>query len=118
MDAANKIEICKIVASAILADARITDEEHDFLGKLMDRYGLGEEERKAIFSRNLGEDLGDSVARLRAEGVQNELLVELALAVAVDGDISPSERRLLSRVAHLLDVTDKDLELMLEAAIA
>jgi uncharacterized tellurite resistance protein B-like protein len=118
MDVADKIEICKIVASAILADAQITDEEHDFLSKLMNRYELGEEERKAIFSRNIGEDLASSVEQLKAEGARNELLVELALAVAVDGDISPSERRLLSRVADLLDVTDEDLELMLEAAIA
>ena len=118
MDAAGKIEICKVVASAILADAQITDEEHDFLSKLMDRYGLGKEERQAILSRNIGEDLEASVRKLKADGSQNELLVELALAVAVDGEISSSEKKLLSRVAALLDVTDEDLELMLKAAIS
>jgi uncharacterized tellurite resistance protein B-like protein len=118
MDAADKIEICKVVASAILADAQITDEEHDFLTKLMDRYGLSPDDRKAIFNRNLGDDLASSVQKLKAAEMQNELLVELALAVAVDGDISPSERRLLGRVSALLGVTDEDLELMLKAAIA
>lgn len=118
MDTANKIEICKIVASAILADAQITDEEYEFLGKLMDRYELDAGARKSILARNIEEDLVDSVKKLKADGSQNELLVELALAVAVDGEISSSERKLLGRVAELLDVTDDDLELMLKAAIA
>ena len=84
----------------------------------MDSYALGEAERKAILSRNLGDSLEKSVQKIKDDGSENELLVELALAVAVDGEISSSEKRLMNRVAALLDVSEADLELMLEAAIA
>ncbi len=118
MDVTNKIEICKIVASAILADAQITDEEREFINKLMDSYELGPADREQILARNIGEDLETGVQKLRADGSHNELLVELALAVAVDGEISSSERKLLNRVADLLEVTQDDLDLMLKAAIS
>ncbi len=42
MDIVDKVEICKVVAQAILVDARITDAEREFLNKLMARYGLSE----------------------------------------------------------------------------
>lgn len=113
----NKIEICKIVAQAILSDARITDSERNFLVKLMDRYDLNEAARSEILARNIGEDLTELLESLEDDDARNELLVELALAVAVDGEISSSERALLSRVAEVLKVSDEDLNLMLEAAI-
>jgi uncharacterized tellurite resistance protein B-like protein len=118
MDKADKIEICKIVASAILADAQITDTEYELLNKLMDRYGLSDEDKKTVLARNIGDGLEASVAKLKEDGIENELLVELALAVAVDGEISSSERKLLDRVAEALDVSNDDLELMLKAAIS
>ena len=118
MDAADRIEICKVIASAILADAQITDDEYNFLNKLMDRYELSTADRQAILARNIGEDLEGSVQKLKEDGSQNELLVELALAVAVDGEISSSERKFLNRIAGLLDVTEDDLEMMLKAAIS
>ena len=114
----NKVEICKIVAQAVLSDARITDSERDFLGKLMDRYELSPAVRNEILSRNIGEDLTELLESFEDEDARNELLVELALAVAVDGEISASERSLLGRVAEVLKVSDDDLALMLEAAIA
>lgn len=117
MDMKNKIKICKIVAQAILADARITDSERSFLGKLMDRYELSEQARNEILTRNIGEDLTDLLESLEDDDARNDLLVELALAVAVDGEISSSERALLGRVAEVLQVSDDDLNLMLEAAV-
>jgi uncharacterized tellurite resistance protein B-like protein len=118
MDTTDKTEICKVVASAILADAQITDTEYDFLNKLMDGYGIQGDDRKAILARNIGEDLEASITKIKTDGSENELLVQLALAVAADGDISSSERQLLGRIADLLDVTDADLDMMLKAAIA
>ena len=114
----DKIEICKLVAQAILADAQITDTESDFLAKLMDRYGLTESERKHVMARDIGEDPTDAVQMIVSDEARNELLIELALAVAVDGEISSSERALLDRIARALDVSQADLELMLKAAIA
>jgi tellurite resistance protein len=114
----DKVLICKIVAQAILADTRITDEESDFLGKLMDRYDLDETTRKEVLARDIGEDPAVAINALRSDDAKNELIVELALAVAVDGEISSSERKLLSRVADTLGMSETDLDLMLKAAIA
>jgi uncharacterized tellurite resistance protein B-like protein len=118
MDKIDKVEICKLVAQAILADGKITDTERDFLAKLMNRYGLSDLQQKEVVSINIGQDPSDGVKMLASNEARNELLVELALAVAVDGEISASERRLLNRVAETLDVSEADLELMLKAAIA
>ncbi len=114
----NKIEICKIVAQAVLSDARITDSERDFLTKLMDRYELTDTARKEILARNIGEDVTELLESVADDEARNELLVELALAVAVDGEISSSERALLGRVAEVLKVSDEDLKLMLDAAVS
>ena len=118
MDMKNKVEICKIVAQAVLSDARITDSESEFLGKLMDRYEITAEVRKEILAQNIGDDLTELLGGLGDEEAKNELLVELALAVAVDGEISSSERKLMNRVAEALDISSEDLDLMLKAAIA
>ena len=114
----DKVQICKIVAQAIIADARITDSEHDFITKLMDRYEIAADKRQEILSQNIGADPAEAIGLLKSDDSKNELLVELALAVAVDGEISSSERKLLGRVASVLGISDADLELMLKAAIA
>ena len=118
MEMKTKVEICKIVAQAVLSDARITDSEYEFIGKLMDRYEIDEAAKKAILAQNIGDDLTALLREFSDEEARNELLVELALAVAVDGEISSSERALLGRVAEALQVTEADLNLMLQAAIA
>ena len=114
----DKGQICKIVVQAIIADAQITDSEHDFLSKLMDRYEIPEDKRKEILSQNIGEDPAEAINLLKTDDAKNELLVELALAVAVDGEISSSEKKLLGRIAGVLGVSTSDLELMLKAAMA
>ena len=114
----NKMEICKIVAQAILSDTRITDSEREFLTKLMDRYELNTAQREEILARNIGDDITDLLENLSDDDARNELLVELALAVAADGEISSSERTLLGRVAEVLSISDDDLNLMIKAAIA
>ena len=118
MNREDQIQICKIVAQAILADTRITDTEEEFLSKLMDRYDLDDTTRNSVMARDIGEDPAVAIEALRSEDAKNELIVELALAVAVDGEISSSERKLMNRVAEALDISSEDLDLMLKAAIA
>ena len=118
MEAIDKIEICKLVAGAIMADAQITDDEREFLTKLMDRYGLSESERAEVMKRNIGEDPAVGVNALGSDEARNELIVELALAVAVDGQVSSSETKMLQRVADTLDITAEEMTLMLKAALA
>jgi uncharacterized tellurite resistance protein B-like protein len=118
MEQKDKIQICKVVAQAILADAQITDSERELLEKLMDRYELDDDQRKEVLNRNLDDDAAAMASEISAEEPKNELLVELAMAVAVDGEIAKSERELLDRVAEALSIAKPDLELLLGAAIS
>lgn len=118
MELKDKIQICKIVAQAILADTHITDSERELLEKLMDRYGLDAEQKKDVLARNLDDDASVFAADISSLESKSELLVELAMAVAVDGEIAPQERVLLERVAEVLDISKAELDLIMGAAIS
>ena len=118
METIDKVEICKLVAGAIMADLQITDTEREFLDKLMERYELSDSQRQTVLARNIDESPEAALEQLASEEARNELLVELALAVAVDGEISRPERDILDRVAKVLDVTEEEMALMLKAALA
>jgi uncharacterized tellurite resistance protein B-like protein len=118
MSIEDRIQVCKVVAQAILADAQITDAERRLLEDLMERYGLDAAQKKDVLARNLGDDPAAMAATIEGVTSLNELLVELALAVAVDGVLADQERRLLLQVAKVLDVTEPELDLMVKAALA
>jgi len=118
METADEIRICKVVAQAILADGQLTDEERTFLAKLMDRYGLDEEQRKDVMARNIDDDPAALAEGISEFDTVNELLVELAMAVAADGEITGSERDLLESVAGALGVESADLDLLVRTALA
>ena len=105
MNKLDKVKICKVVAGAIMADLQIKDEERELLDKLMDRYELSEAQRREALARNIDESPEPLLHQLTTDESRSELLVELALAVAVDGEISPPEQDMLARVAKVLDVT-------------
>ncbi len=118
MDTREKIQICKVVAQAILSDGQITDSEHEFLQKLMDKYALSADQRQEVLGRNIGDDVAAMVGEVQIFDSQNELLTELALAVVADGVIAAAEKDLLKRVAQAMDVTEADLDLLINAAIS
>jgi uncharacterized tellurite resistance protein B-like protein len=118
MENKDKLQVCKVVAQAILADIQITDEERALLDRLMDRYELDDAERKEVMNRNLDDDPGELAKEIEDADARNELLVELALTVAVDGEIAKTERAVLDKVAEALEVSEEDLEKMIEAAIS
>ncbi len=118
MEIKDKIQICKVVAQAILADAQITDSERELLNTLMNQFELDDAQKEEVLARNIEDNPAEMAKEISSLESQNQLLVELALAVAVDGEISSSERALLNKVAEALEVTQEDLELMLKAAIS
>jgi uncharacterized tellurite resistance protein B-like protein len=118
MEKKDKIQICKVVAQAVLADGLITDSEREFLDKLLDKYQLDDAERKDVLNRNFGDDPGEMARAVEAFNSKNEMLVELALAVAVDGEIARAEMSLLIKVATVLDITEAELDLLVKAAIS
>jgi len=118
MEISDKIKICKVVAQAILADGRLTDTEHEFLTTLMDRYELDAVQRKEVMARNIDDDpvaLADGISEF---DTKNELLVELAMAVASDGALSPSERDLIRDVAAAIGVEEAEVDMLVKTALA
>lgn len=117
METSDKIRICKVVAQAILADFQLTDTEHEFLHKLMDRYGLDESQRKEVMARNVDDDSAALAAGIAGFDNKNELLVELAMAVAADGKLAPAERDLLAEVAAAVGVEKAELDMLVATAL-
>ncbi len=118
MEKKDKVQICKVVAQAILSDGQLTDSELDFLNKLMDRYELEKDQRTEVMERNFGDEPAAMAKEIDVFDTQNELLVELALAVAVDGEIAKQERELLVEVAKVFKVDEPSLDMMIKAAIS
>ncbi|MDD5308628.1 MAG: TerB family tellurite resistance protein [Deltaproteobacteria bacterium] len=118
MELKDKIEICKVVAQAIMVDGMLTDAERDALDRLMDRYGLDAEQRKDVKRRNIEDDPAQMIEDMEAVDSKNELIVELVMALAADGALAPSERGLLDSVARALSLTDEDVEPLIKAALA
>ncbi len=118
MDVANKVDICKVVAQAILSDAQVTDEERAFLEKLMTRYELDPAQRKDVFLRNLGDDPAELVRGIVDPAAREETLRELTRAVATDGVLAAEEEDLLGRVAQVLGIpADKVEDLIADAVL-
>ncbi|MBW2261262.1 MAG: TerB family tellurite resistance protein [Deltaproteobacteria bacterium] len=115
MEKNDQIQICKVIAQAIMADAKITDEEHEFLTKLMDRYELDDAERKDVMNRNVDDD---PVAMVKEEigGLESkdELLGELLSAITADGKIAPQEKTLLETVGKSIGMSPEELAMVLE----
>jgi uncharacterized tellurite resistance protein B-like protein len=114
MDKNDQIQICKVIAQAIMADAQITDEEHEFLTRLMDRYELDEAQRKDVMNRNMDDDPAAMVKEIGGLESKDELLGELLSAIAVDGEVAPQEKALLQTVGKAIGMTPEELEMVLE----
>jgi uncharacterized tellurite resistance protein B-like protein len=113
----DQVQICKVVAQAILADAQLADSERALLNDLMDRYGLDAAERKDVMARNLGDDPAALAAGVEAADAKNALIVELAMAVSVDGGLAKTERQLIDEVATALGVDKAELDELVKTAL-
>lgn len=117
MDVASKLAVCKVVAQAILSDAEITDEERAFLDKLMERYGLDAAQRREVSRRNVGDDPAEIVRGVEDPAAREQLVRELARAVATDGVLAAGEEALLTRVADVLGVPREKIEDLIADAV-
>ena len=113
----DQVQICKVVAQAILADGRLNDEERALLNELMDRYGLDDAERRDVMARNIDDDPAALAAGIEALETKNALLVELAMAVAADGALSPAEKDLITSVAEVLGVPQDEVDGLIKTAL-
>lgn len=118
MELKDKIQICKVVARAVLADAQLTDTELSFLNRLMDKYELDDAQRKDVMARNIDDDVVEMAEQISEFDSKNKLLTELAQVVAIDGEISSSEKQLLADVAAALGVDQAELDGLVESALS
>ena len=113
----DQVQICKVVAQAILADGRLADAERALLNELLDRYGLDDAERRDVMARNLGDDPAALAAGVEAAEAKNALLVELAMAVSADGGLAKTERQLIASVAEAIGVAQAELDDLIKNAL-
>ena len=117
MEQKDKVQICKVVAQAILADGQLTDSEREFLDTLMNIYGLSGEEKNDVMARNIGDDPAELAAEITEYQSKNELMVELAKAIASDGELSSSEREFIKKIAEEIGVEESEIENLVEDAL-
>jgi uncharacterized tellurite resistance protein B-like protein len=114
METKDKVQICKVIAQAIMADAQITDDERAFLDKLMDQYGLDEGQRRDVMNRNMDDDPAAMASEITGLESKDALLGELLSAIAADGKVAPQERNLLEKVAGAIGMTKEEVDMVLE----
>jgi len=113
----DQVQICKVVAQAIVADGRLADGERALLNELMDRYGLDGAERRDVMARNIDDDPAALAAGVEAPDAKNALLVELAMAVSVDGGLAKTERQLIGEVAAALGIERDEVDALIKTAL-
>lgn len=118
MDKNEKLQVCRLVAQAILIDGQVTDEEHGFLDRLMTTYGLTDVEKKDVRKRNIDDDAEAMAREIKGFNAKSELLTELASAAASDGRLSKSERELLTKIGSAIGVSADEMEGILMAVTA
>ncbi len=114
MELNDRIQICKVIAQAVMADIHITDAEREFLDKLMDRYELDDAQRKDVLNRNFDDSVTEMASQIDSLDSQNELLTELLDAIAVDGEVAPSEKKLVRKVGLAMGMGEEEIDLMIE----
>lgn len=107
MDA--RLKVVELVESVIAADGTVSDEEREFLRRLVARFGISEEDRA---DRVVTSDLGRTTTILRAldPDVQARVMALLVEAAVVDGQVAPEERALLLASAATLGIEAHALE--------
>lgn len=108
MDAEQRGKIVGLIEDVIAADGHVSDEERDFLRRVLERFGMSSDARDEI----VASAPGSSVATLRAldPDVQMRVMALLVEAAVVDGCVAPEERAMLLASAASLGIDAQALE--------
>ncbi len=94
----------QLVAQLVLIDGSVTDAERNFLGSLMTRLGLSDEQQREVINQVNVDDEVESRVRQLSPNARISLLMELEDAAKIDEVILASERDLIARVRSALDL--------------
>jgi uncharacterized tellurite resistance protein B-like protein len=102
-------KVVGLIEAVIAADGVINDDERKFLRRVLERFGLSEQDRA---DRIVTSAAGPTIATLRAlpSDVQTGVMGLLVEAAVADGQVSPEERAILLAAAASLGIEVQALE--------
>ena len=98
-----KVAKCLLVAKVLVADGIMTENEREFLDKMMRGLGLDEKQRRGVVDLEGWDEAEPVVAKLSTEE-KRELLSTLVDASSADGRLSPLEMATVKRITAALGV--------------
>ncbi len=109
MDVEERAKVIGLIEAVISADGVVSDEEREFLRRVVEKFGITEQEHA---DRIVQSSLGETTATLRAlpPDVQARVMALLVEAAIVDGNVAPEERALLLASAATLGIEAQALE--------
>lgn len=115
MDVEERVKVVALVESVIGADGVVSDEEREFLRRVVERFRLFDADRAGRDDspdRIAPSDPGRTTATLRglSPDVQARVMALLVEAAVVDGHLAPEERALLLASAASLGIEAHALE--------
>lgn len=109
MEIEERVKVVELIQAVIGADGVVADEEREFLRRVIERFGLTDQDQA---DRVVASDPGRAMATLRglAPDVQTRVMALLVEAAVVDGRVEPEERALLLASAAALGIEAYALE--------
>jgi len=108
-----RFKIVGLLEAVVMADGVMSDEEREFLRRVVERFGITEHDRadRPVMSSPVSSP-GEAMATLRGlpQDVQTRVMALLVEAAVVDGNVAPEERALLLASAASLGIEACALE--------
>ena len=92
---------CHLIASVLAADGMMAEPERELLDRAMDEVGLSADERRQVTDFQ-GGDQAAAALRGLPEAERRAIVDDLLSAVLADGQISPHETALISKITVAL----------------
>jgi uncharacterized tellurite resistance protein B-like protein len=101
----------------VVVDDELDPAEDAFINNLLKKFGLGSEERDALFPIMDGDEAARELMSI-PEGVRGEAFGLLVEAAAADKKYATEEREFLERVAEVIGMSKAELDKMMADALA
>lgn len=108
MEIENRRNICRLVAGILVSDDVVTEEEHSFLERVYQRFGLSPDEMQTVDPIEAGAASG-ALRQLPAP-VQAKVVALLVEAAIADGVVDARERAYLLVAAAALGIDGDVME--------
>ena len=92
---------CLLVSKVLVADGMMSDDERTFLGDMMKKLGLTDDERRQVIELE-GWDQAEPIVNKLSEDERREIVDMLVDAASSDGRLSPHELAAVKKVSAAL----------------